>query len=189
MAIDRSSSPSSLETDTSDVGTLAVPRPNLPNLQDHRMLFDPYQGSPRQRPPTPPVGPPPLPVLPPNPTRPQIQPPRGPEPVQVNLLKLASRAGKLQDVHQILMQYILRQTPDPITGRFRLYLFHESIREAIHHNRPIILSYLLFMRVGEPSLYLSPALEARSSSIFQVFLDYGWNINEPLERTRPPTLG
>ncbi|KAG9228138.1 ankyrin repeat-containing domain protein, partial [Amylocarpus encephaloides] len=63
-----------------------------------------------------------------------------------------------------------------------------SIIEAVLYQHPSVVSYLFFMRVGEPVLYVKTALKVRSSAIFQVFLDYGWNINEPLERTMPPAL-
>jgi hypothetical protein len=109
--------------------------------------------------------------------------------VEVGLLKLASATGSLEDVHQILSRYICTQTPDPTTGRLWLSLFHESITEAIANNHSVIVSYLFFMRVGEPSLYVKSALSARSSTIFQVFLDHGWNINESIERTMAPALG
>jgi hypothetical protein len=60
---------------------------------------------------------------------------------------------------------------------------------AVNYDHATILSYLFFMRVGEPSAYLYCAPRAKSCSIFQVFLDYGWDINQPLERTKPPALG
>lgn len=164
----------------------STPPPELTGLQ-----FDPLRVSPglRSVPPSPPPGRPPR--TPPLglATKPLAQPPREPDPVEVGLLKLASRSGCLRDVHQILSQYILTQAPDPTTGRLWLYLFGESITEAIAHHHTIILSYLFFKRVGEPSLHVRSAIDARSSAIFQVFLDYGWNINEPLERTMPPALG
>jgi hypothetical protein len=120
---------------------------------------------------------------------PLLPPPSKPIPVEVGLLKLATAAGSLQDVHQILSQYILAQSPDPTTGQIKLTLFHSSIVEAITKNYSTILSYLFYMRVGEPysSIYL--ALQGRSSAIFEVFLNHGWNINEPIQRTQPPALG
>jgi hypothetical protein len=77
-------------------------------------------------------------------------PPREPTSEEVGLLKLARAAGSLQDVHQIILQYTSTQTPDPTTGQPWLYLFAESITEAIANNHAIVLSYLFFMHVGEP---------------------------------------
>lgn len=116
-------------------------------------------------------------------------PPAKPVPVEVELLRLATAAGSLQDVHQILSQYILTQSPDRTTGQLKLALFHTSIVEAIAKNYSIILSYLFYMRVGEPSSSMYLALQVRSSTIFEIFLNYGWNINEPIQRTQPPALG
>ncbi|XMA20330.1 hypothetical protein WAI453_013121 [Rhynchosporium graminicola] len=45
------------------------------------------------------------------------------------------------------------------------------------------------MRVGEPRFYTKTVIEARSPAIFQIFLEYGWNINELLERTMSLALG
>ena len=114
---------------------------------------------------------------------------RDPNVIEVGLLKLATATGSLEDVHQILSRYISTQTPDPTTGRLWLSLFGESIREAITRDHSFILSYLFFMRVGVPVAYVPHAITTRSSTIFQVFLDYGWNINEPIERTIAPALG
>ncbi|TAQ86990.1 hypothetical protein B7494_g4695 [Chlorociboria aeruginascens] len=144
----------------------------------------------RSKPPSPACSPAPQPSSPPRlPTDPLWQLPIEPNPAEVILLKLASSAGSLQDVHQILSQFIVTQAPNPTTGELWLYQFSESITEAIINNDPIILSYLFFMHVGIPHFYLSSAIEARSSAIFQVFLDYGWQINKPLQRTMPPALG
>jgi hypothetical protein len=111
------------------------------------------------------------------------------DPVDVELLRQASAQGQLQDVHQILSQYLVTQAPDPATGELKLTVFCDSIPEAIAHNHPKILSYLFFMHVGEPSLYVNEAIKARSSAIFEVFLRFGWNINKPVERTMAPALG
>ncbi|KAI9746732.1 MAG: hypothetical protein M1818_000447 [Claussenomyces sp. TS43310] len=105
------------------------------------------------------------------------------------LLREASKEGSLQEVHAILSRHIVSQLPDNVTGQLRLTIFYESVREAIYLQYTSILSYLFFMRVGEPSVYIDAALEARSVDIFQVFLDYGWNLNKPLDRTKAPALG
>jgi len=105
---------------------------------------------------------------------------------EIGLLKLASTEGRLQDVQQILLQYILSRADESSLG---LNKFYESVLEAILHRHPSILSCLFSLRVGEPRLYVKTALQARSSAIFHVFLEYGWDINEPLERTMPPALG
>lgn len=110
-------------------------------------------------------------------------------PIEVELLRKASSQGRLQDVHQILSQYLLTQVPDSTTGRLRLGILCDSILEAIAHNHLHILSYLFFMRVGEPFFYLKHAIDTRSHAVFEVFLQYGWDINKPVERTMAPALG
>lgn len=165
-----------------------LPSDDSPGQTEH---FDPLRdlGEPARGPPSPPIG-----GLP-RPATPHLSPqtfghsPTGSEPSEAGSLKCASAAGSLQDVHQILAQYILTQTPDSRTGRLSLSLFYRAVTEAIINNHAPILSYLFFMRVGEPSKYLYCALRAESCSIFQVFLNYGWDINQPIERTKAPALG
>jgi hypothetical protein len=68
-------------------------------------------------------------------------------------------------------------------------MFQGSISEAIEHQQPVIVSYLFNMRVGKPAEYIFSALKARSTSIFEVFLYYGWDINQPVTQMTPPALG
>lgn len=110
-------------------------------------------------------------------------------PTEAQLLEVLSAEGKLQDVHQILAQYLLAHKPDRTTGRLDLNMFQGSISEAIKHQQLVIISYLFNMRVGKPSEYILNALEARSSSIFEIFLHYGWDINQPVAQMTPPVLG
>jgi hypothetical protein len=110
-------------------------------------------------------------------------------PVEVKLLREASAQGHLQDVQQILSQYLSTQGLDPITSQIKLAMFRDSILEAIAHNHSDILSYLFSMQVGEPLLYINQAIAAESNSIFEVFLYHGWDINKPVERAMAPVLG
>jgi hypothetical protein len=114
---------------------------------------------------------------------------KGLDPAEVRALREASAVGCLQDVHQILLYYILTQSPHPITGRLLLYSFHEAVSVAITYDYTSILSYLFFMCVGEPSEYFYSAIMKEAASVFEVLLNYGWNINHPLEETKPPALG
>jgi len=122
------------------------------------------------------------------PPSPRHTPPPPPECLTAILLEHA-RAGRLQNAHATICQYMSTQTPDPITGRLELRLFYESIKAAIANRHTAVVSYLFFMRIGEPSLYVYEALEARSTAIFQVFLNHGWDINKPLGRNKAPPLG
>lgn len=109
--------------------------------------------------------------------------------VQGRLFKYTT-AGNLQDVHTTLCQYMSTQTPDPQTGRLDLRLFSEHIATAIENKHPAVLSYLFSMRVGESSSFVNYALMFQSpAAIFQVFLDYGWDINELRVRSHVPVLG
>jgi hypothetical protein len=132
-------------------------------------------------------GPPSPPHPPPRPTSPAAR--IYVAPTESELLAVLSAAGKLRDVHQILAQYILAHEPDPVTGQLDLSMFTKSVCQAIASNRPAIVSYLFFMRVGRPSDYVFHALKARSTSIFEIFLQHGWDINQPVAQMEAPVLG
>lgn len=158
-------------------------------------------------PPDPTARPPPVPLHdptgfasspPPSPTHTPPPPPPGwpaspagipPYVTAESLLAAAAAAGRLQDAHDILAEYLSLQAPDPETGRLELCRFHESTRAAIANDCPAVLGYLFAMRVGEPALYIDDALVARSTAVFQVFLDHGWDINAPIGRAKAPALG
>lgn len=172
-----------------DYEGLSTPPLESIELSGQARPFDPLPEVGSETPPSPPNVPPRPPTPPPGLLTGLLRTPKRADAIEVELLKLATTAGCLQDVHQILSQYILTQSPDSTTGKLDLHLFCGSIREAIAKNHTTILSYLFFMRIGEPSLYIGYALEARSATVFQVFLDYGWDINKPLERAMAPALG
>lgn len=110
-------------------------------------------------------------------------------PTEAELLSVFSAAGKLRDVHQVLVQYLLAHEPDPVTGELDLTVFTRSICQAIASEQPAVVSYLFFMRVGKPSDYIFNACRVRSTSIFEVFLQHGWDINQPVDQKDAPVLG
>jgi hypothetical protein len=110
-------------------------------------------------------------------------------PTEARLLETLSAEGKLRDVHQILAQYLLAREPNPHTGQHQLGIFDRAPALAINNNHPVVVAYLFFMRVGKPSDYIYNALRLKSMNMFQVFLDYGWDINQPVHQMSTPILG
>ena len=100
----------------------------------------------------------------------------------------ASAAGQLNEVHRLLSKYISMQLPDVETGQIDLRLFSPALSAAVTNHHKTIVSYLLFMRLPLTCLPTTEAIRTKSSSIFQTFLDYGWDINEPMSRITPPAL-
>jgi hypothetical protein len=102
--------------------SLGPERPSIPPAQPtdfpyQIVPFDPLRVSPvlRSGPSNPPTGPPPPPTPPPGLlTDPLTLPPREPDPEEVGLLKLASAAGSLQDVHRSYCN-ISRPRPQTLT--------------------------------------------------------------------------
>lgn len=159
---------------------MSTPPPELEVLQD-RDMPDPGPSppsTPRRTPPPPPLGLFPAAGLLKDPMR----------DARERLLRAATY-GSLRDAHETLCWYMSTQTPDPVTGEFELYHLQESIRAAIANNQPPLLSYLFFMRIGEPSFFVEDALRVRSPAVFQVFLRCGWDINKPRGRHLAPALG
>lgn len=136
-----------------------------------------------------PPGPPPSPPHPPPPAMPFSPPERFIPPVELTLLKTLCAEGRLRDVHQVVTQYLLANEPNPLTGQPDLKIFRQALAQAILHNHPVVVSYLFFMRVAKPSEVIHSARGAKSIGIFEVFLEYGWDINQPLAEMSPPMLG
>lgn len=156
----------------------STPPPQSTDLGHSVRNIDPHLPPRLPSPPHPPHPHPPSPII-----RPYIAP------TETEVSTTLSAEGNLREVHQIIAQYILAHEPDPVTGDLDLSMFRRSLGEAIVCNQPAVVSYLFRMRVGEPSEYVYHALLARSISVFEVFLRYGWDINQPVWQTEPPMLG
>jgi len=109
-------------------------------------------------------------------------------PKEVETLKSACTFGQVNEVHGILSYYLMKHPVNPYTGRPNVSIFRSSLQTAVKLDRPVIVSYLLFNRIGEDCLPVYEAVQSASLAVFQVFLDYGWNINEPRGKLHPPAL-
>ena len=67
-------------------------------------------------------------------------------------------------------------------------LFATSLVEAIKLDNAPIAAYLLSEGIFMNISHFVLAAEMKHYAILQVFLDTGWNINTPIERTKPPPL-
>ena len=63
-----------------------------------------------------------------------------------------------------------------------------ALHAAIENNQPRAVSFLLdhYHPIRRPDV--EKAIKVQSEEIFQVFLDHGWDINEPLGGNEPPAL-
>ncbi len=107
------------------------------------------------------------------------------DPPEIEQLRLAAASGELAAVQRIFTS----QWVDKVEAeRIDKCLFASSLVEAIQHDDVSIASYLLSNCVSLNISYFTMAAEMKKYSMLQLFLDMGWDINAPIERTQPPPL-
>ena len=102
-------------------------------------------------------------------------------PYEVKLMKSACKSGSLAAIQNILSDW---KSQDQSNS---LEVFSGCFSTAASNERPGVLLYLC-EKIPQ-YLCSEAALDARSTAIFQVFLDRGWNINQVFHRLMPPPLG
>jgi len=97
----------------------------------------------------------------------------------------ASIAGDLGKVQEALNFYLRAQG----SHHPKLYKFDCALNEAIQWKQPEIVSYLLSAGVPLEKVHCYKATEVKSTAVYEVFLQNGWDINKPLDIYEPPALG
>lgn len=111
---------------------------------------------------------------------PERHPPR-----EITPMTQASIAGDLGKVQENLDSYLRGQgSQNP-----KLYQFDRVLNEAIRWKRPEIIFYLLSAGVPLEKVHHYRATEVKSTAVYEVFLQNGWDINRPLDNYEPPALG
>lgn len=103
------------------------------------------------------------------------------QPVEVYLLRTACENQQLGVIKDLLSSYATQHPDDDLS------IFSASCSVAVCRNLPGTLLYLC-SRVP-PLFSTDMALRVKSTAIFQVFLDHGWDINGTFHRLCPPPLG
>ncbi len=109
-------------------------------------------------------------------------------PPELSQLELACTSGKLHTVHTIFSQWLAKQNPDPEKGCIDKNCFGPALNAAVINDHPLIAGYLLSQGLRVNIHLVQIAIYMKSCKMLQIFLDYGWNINEPIERVTPPAL-
>ncbi|KAH0551572.1 hypothetical protein GP486_007210 [Trichoglossum hirsutum] len=100
----------------------------------------------------------------------------------INELRTASASGDLATVKEVFAQ---RQTSD----KREINFFRGALYDAIENSRYEVASYLLSAGVPLNMSVVVLATQSKSYTALQLFLDYNWDINEPVLRMdRPPPL-
>ncbi len=111
---------------------------------------------------------------------PERHPPR-----EITPMTQASIAGDLGKVQEALDSYLRAQgSQNP-----KLYKFDCVLNEAIQWKQSEIISYLLSTGVPLEKVHCYKATEVKSTAVYEVFLQNGWDINRPLDIYEPPALG
>ena len=95
-------------------------------------------------------------------------------------MKAACVSRNFEQFHEILSDL----SPDS----FGIHDLVPVMSEAVKHNFSEVVSEL--MRRGLPMhyTYVLEAIQHRSKDVLGVFLQNGWNINEPISELDPPAL-
>jgi len=96
-------------------------------------------------------------------------------------------SGHLLAVHAIYSQWLIRQRPD-LSGSIFSQNLHPALVEAVRNNHVSVVTYLLSRGLKLNSGLVEIGMINRSTEMLQVFLDHGWDINKPRERSLPPPL-
>ena len=106
-------------------------------------------------------------------------------PTEVEALREAAASGDLTIVRETFTSQWVNKRED---RRVDKDLFATSLVEAIKLDNVSIAAYLLSEGIPMNISHFVMAAEMKRYSMLQLFLDMGWNINTPVERTKPPPL-
>lgn len=99
----------------------------------------------------------------------------------------AARKGDVAEV-QKQVRHLLHE-PQPTTAAVPDPAWLSgSLDIAVQHENLEIVHFLLSMDVARGDLPVESAVRQRAKGVLELFLHYGWDINQPLRRNEPPAL-
>lgn len=105
-------------------------------------------------------------------------------PKEVTWLADACVSGDFNSIQTFFESYLTNWSPE----KHGLHEFWPVLLTAVSYDRPHIVSYLLDLGLPLVSIHVERATSTKSTAIFDVFLQHGWNINKQRSETQPPTL-
>ena len=105
-------------------------------------------------------------------------------PVEIEQLKTASAAGDLAVVESIFSSLLTR----PPAEQIKKHRLIDSLWLALANHHLPVVSFLLSQGVPMNVYHFIYAVEKKLYHFLQLFLDYGWDINEPINLATPPPL-
>lgn len=106
------------------------------------------------------------------------------DPPDIEQLRVASACGDLAAVQIILSRSLARRPSEQIEK----HRFVVALAAAVTNNHCLIAAYLLYHGVPLNIGLFVCATKLKSYPMLQLFLDCGWDINEPIDRVSPPPL-
>lgn len=102
----------------------------------------------------------------------------------IEQLRVASACGDLAAVQIILSRSLASRPSEQIEKRH----FVVALAAAVTNNHGLIAAHLLYHGVPLNIGLFVCATKMKSYPMLQLFLDCGWDINEPIDRVSPPPL-
>jgi hypothetical protein len=116
----------------------------------------------------------------------RIDVPRYARPEPVDLCYRAACDGDLDAVKEHVWQ--LLHNPEFSSGEPRPAWLFASLSEAIRQKNIKMVQFLLDENVSDGDLPIENAVRGRAFEILELFLRYGWDINQPMGRNEPSAL-
>lgn len=79
--------------------------------------------------------------------------------------------------------------PQPASDDFNICDFYTVMIEAIRQDNTQFIKELLHRGLPMDKLYALEAINVKAKSALEVFLQNGWDINQPMSELTPPVLG
>ncbi|KAI1176161.1 ankyrin repeat-containing domain protein [Nemania sp. FL0916] len=114
--------------------------------------------------------------------------------ISMELNTLAARNAPLSDIESYIGQFEVASSKGPIIQRNILAWFSDTnaLQWACGNNNPDTVRFLLQKGLSvTPRAVIHAAAKLREThdtTVMQILLDFGWDINEPLGETRPPLI-
>lgn len=106
-------------------------------------------------------------------------------PEEVVQLEAASASGDIKAVEAVFQSQWLEKAQ---VDRIHIDRFASSLVMAMTYNHVSVASYLLSVGVSMNISHFTLAMEMKSYAFLQLFLDHGWDINEPISWATPGPL-
>jgi hypothetical protein len=108
--------------------------------------------------------------------------------MEVELCRQAACRGDVEEVKKQVRQLLHERRPSSEQEHPHPTWLYQSLAVAITNRNVELVRYLLDEDVANGNLPFESAVRAQAFEVLELFLQYGWDINQPLARNEPPAL-